>query len=361
VTQKGSSSVYAFERRFLDGDLRAAVIVDSKQSQLNRAESAIYQQVLDGHPLVSRIPRIEVVYERAGVQERYADLTLPHRFADGHIRAATRDGVPAVELAEYLAMRDAKPANALALLQGSPVSLVFGSWDSSRATNQGRWPSALVGEIIGFCQHESVASRGGARVDPVGMRVNLSREGLEAAVGRQSRELSKRNVDKQLGEAGRLKKGDTVSASGLGLGGIPPTLNQLAGVACDRIVRTHVLSFAKLRQIRFGKGPQGDAACRALLAAFALNALARSDSELDLRAGCDLVEAEKPAVTLDQRWGAELPLEPLTVEAADALLEAALGCAESAGVDWSGQVLELMGDPAIVAGSVEDEAGAEES
>jgi len=55
-----------------------------------------------------------------------------------------------------------------------------------------------------------------------------------------------------------------VSASMLGLGGIPPTLEALAGVACHRIIRSHVLSFAALRQIRFGSSPEGDAACRAL-------------------------------------------------------------------------------------------------
>jgi len=68
-------------------------------------------------------------------------------------------------------------------------------------------------------------------------------------------------------------------------------METLAGVACHRIVRSHVLSFAALRQIRFGAGPDGDAACRALLAALALAALARSDAELVLRANCDLVEA----------------------------------------------------------------------
>jgi CRISPR-associated protein Csb1 len=53
----------------------------------------------------------------------------------------------------------------------------------------------------------------------------------------------------------------------LGLGGIPPTLDTLAGVACIRIIRSDVLSFATLRQIRFGADAEGNAACRALLAA----------------------------------------------------------------------------------------------
>src|SRR5439155_17240026 len=99
----------------------------------------------------------------------------------------------------------------------------------------------------------------------------------------------------------------------LGLGGIPPTLETLAGVACHRIVRSHVLSFAALRQMRFGAGAEGDAACRALLAALALNALARSDSELYLRANCDLRESAAPVVEIDQRGDGRRRLSALSV------------------------------------------------
>ena len=120
-----------------------------------------------------------------------------------------------------------------------------------------------------------------------------------------------------------------------------------------------MLSFATLRQIRFGAGPDGDAACRALLAALALNALARSDAELYLRANCDLRERGPSAVEIDQRGGERLSLEPLGIEAADALLADALAEAErAAGVSWAGPALRVTGDPAIVAGAVaEDEDG----
>ncbi len=142
----------------------------------------------------------------------------------------------------------------------------------------------------------------------------------------------------------------------LGLGGIPPSLDQLAGVACDRILRTHVLSFATLRQMRFGAGPEGDAACRALLAALGLAGLARADAELYLRANCDLVEAGRTAVRLDQRGGQVLDLEPLSIEQADALLVEALGRAEAtADVAWRGLVLEVVGNPAIVRGAVAED------
>jgi len=349
---------YAYERRFLDGGLRTAVLIDSKQSQLNRCEAALQLAISQGHPLLSRMPRVVVIYERGGVAEEYSDLTLPHRVFDGHIRAGTVNGVPVTQLEAYRAIRNASPGNARALLDASPVSLIFGSWDSSRSARQGRWRSALVGEIVGFCGDDRPGMRGGARVDPVGMQIQLGEADLRALADRQRAELTVKTYDKAAGEA-KKATGKMVSASMLGLGGIPPGLETLAGVACQPIIRSHVLSFATLRQIRFGAGSEGDAACRALLAALALNGLARSDAELYLRANCDLRESGPAVVELDQRGGGRMLLEPLSIGAADALLAEALEAAEQlGGVSWHGVVLEVTGDPAIVAGAVaDDEAG----
>jgi CRISPR-associated protein Csb1 len=358
---RDKKGTYAYEHRYLDGEARTAVLIDSKQSQLNRCEAALAHAATDGHPVLSRMPRVVVSYDRDGVSEEYSDLTLPHRVFDGHIRAGTVNGQPVTQLDAYRAIRNASPANARALLDASPVSLIFGCWDSSRSARQGRWRSALTGEILGFCEDDTPASKGGARVDPVGMQVQLGEADLKALADRQRSELSAKNYKKTMdaASASAKAKGKPVSASMLGLGGIPPSLEALAGVACQPIIRSHVLSFATLRQIRFGAGPDGDAACRALLAALALNALARSDSELYLRANCDLRECGPSAVEIDQRGGGRLSLEPLSIEAADALLAEALAEAERvAGVSWAGPALHVTGDPAIVAGAVaEDENG----
>ncbi|MFV2087539.1 type I-U CRISPR-associated RAMP protein Csb1/Cas7u [Micromonospora sp. LOL_021] len=362
--ERGKGSVYAYEQRFLGDESRYAAIIDSKQSQLNRAEQALAQAIEDRRPLLSRVPHVQVTYERDGAVERYYDLTLPHRVFDGHIRAGTIDGVPTTQTPEYRAVRDASPANARALLETSPVTLVFGGWDSSRRSRQGRWRSALVGEIVGFVaasrdvtgalMEPKPGRRGGARVDPVGMQINLDKKTMTETANRQQAELSPVTHSKILKAAGAIKAGTGESASALGLGGIPPTLDQLAGVACDTIIRTHVLSFATLRQMRFGAGVDGDAACRALLAALALNALARSDAELCLRANCDLVEAEQPKVRLDQRGGSFTDVEPLSIDAADLLLGEALAHAEKvADVTWSGLAMRVTGNPDIVSGALE--------
>lgn len=348
---------FAYERRYLDGEPAVAVIIDSKQSQLNRCEAALHQAIVDGHPTLSRMPRVEVTYSRDGAAETYSDLTLPHRVFDGHLRAGTVDGKPVTQLDAYRAIRNATPANARAVLDASPVSLVMGSWDSSRSTRQGRWRSILVGEIIGFCADKEPALRGGARVDPVGMQISLTEVNLKELADAQRGELSAGTYQKAANP--KARKGETISASMLGLGGIPPTLDTLAGVACKRIIRSHVLSFAALRQLRFGAGPEGDAACRALLAALALDALARSDAELCLRANCDLRESGAADVELDQRGGDRLALGAPTIAEADALLGAALAAAEQkAGVEWNGVVLRAVGNPNVLKGAVAEEDGA---
>ncbi len=363
AARNGTTGTYAYEKRYLEGTLSQAVIIDSKQSQLNRAEDAIRLAIEDEHPLLARLPRIEVTYDRNGESEVYSDLTLPHRAFDGHIRAGKVGGDPVTKLEEYRAVRNSTPANARALLDMSPISLVFGCWDSSRASRQGRWRSILVGEIVGFCSSETAEQpthKGGARIDPVGMQIQLSEAAMKQLAEEQKEELSEGTYKKAIQEAGKAKKDKKVSASRLGLGGIPPTLEALAGVACHQIVRSHVLSFASLRQIRFGAGPDGDAACRALLAALALNALARSDSELVLRANCDLREAGPAEVELDQRAGLVETLEPLTIVQADKLLADALRHAEeAAGVAWNGVALRVDGNPAILAGAVDDDQGGE--
>ncbi|WP_295692277.1 type I-U CRISPR-associated RAMP protein Csb1/Cas7u [Lapillicoccus sp.] len=349
---------YAYETRYLDGAPARAVLIDSKQSVLNRCEAAVAAAIDEGHPVLSRLPRIEVRYERDAAVEEYSDLTLPHRAFDGHIRAGSVDGTPVTQLEQYRAVRNATPGSARALLDASPVTLVFGGWDSSRATRQGRWRSILVGEIIGFCADDAATNpglKGGARVDPVGMKIELTEAAMKQLATNQRSELSGATYDKAVKEAAKAKGGKGVSASMLGLGGIPPTLEALAGVACHRIVRSHVLSFAALRQLRFGAGPEGDAACRALLAALALNALARSDAELVLRANCDLREAGPVMVELDGRGGQVRQLDGLTIPEADALLDAALTHAEAtAGVAWDGPVMHVQGNPSIVAGAVAD-------
>ena len=354
------NSVFAFETRYVDGDAVTVALVDSKQSSLNRCESAIAQDIRDGHPVMAKLPRLLVDY---GHGLEFMDMELPHRAFDGHFRAGTIDGEPTTSDERYRAIRNSTTRDASALLNASPTALVLGAWDSTRKSDQVRLRSALVGEIVGVLADQEEpgerqqSKRGGARVDTLAMSVQLTPDDLERLVDAQEDELSPNLVEKirtTIKNARKSKKGELISASQLGLGGIPPMLENLGGVSCSRVIRSFVLSFATLRQLRFGSTEEGNVAARALLAAFGLAALARGERELYLRANCDLVEAAAPVVTLDERFGNKRELPPLTVESADALLEEAIEAAAAAGVaNWDGQVLEVIGNPAIRQGAAE--------
>lgn len=354
-----STSVFAFETRFVDGEPVEVALIDSKQSSLNRGEAAVMQDIHAGHPVMSRIPRIVVDY---GEGNTLSDLDLPHRFADGHVRAGLIDGAPATQDERYRAVRNSSQADASALLNTAPSALVFGGWDSTRKTNQLRLRSALVGEVIGVLADQSVSGdkqqshRGGARVDSLAMSVQLDPADLSSLIDAQEEELSPKLVEKLRGEVRKAKKGAVLSGSSLGLGGIPPSMESLGGVSCRRIIRSWVLSFATLRQLRFGGSAEADVAARALLAAFALATLTRAERELYLRANCDLVETAAPVVTLDERHGNKRLLDPLTVEEADQVLLEAMDAAERLGAaTWNGQVLHVTGNPIVLGGAVESD------
>lgn len=144
----------------------------------------------------------------------------------------------------------------------------------------------------------------------------------------------------------------------IGLGAIPPSADKgaLDGVSVRGIVSSRVLSFTMLRTFHFGKGVEGDAAIRALIAAALLRAMAGYDENPVVRANCALTETGKPSVVLNKRYGEKEEFEPLTAESTEKLLEEAYTQArEKAGIVWNGQEFLVQGNPAVF-----DNASAEE-
>ena len=169
---------------------------------------------------------------------------------------------------------------------------------------------------------------------------------MKNLVDQQANDLSKKIIDKK-----NNAKSGTFSGSefGLGLGALPPSLEILGFVSCKRIIRSTVLSFSALRQLRFGVGAEANVACRALLAAVGLASLARSNEELVVRANCDLRESEEPRYELDCRNGKIMTLLPVLRDQADALLEQAIDLArELAGVSWNGEEFTVVGNPIVI-------------
>ena len=345
------------------GKPQTVVLIDSKQSELNRAEAAIEQGRQYGDEAVVKIPRAVVTYQTENGPVEYTDLELSHRIFDGHFRAGTIDGKLITENDDYRALRNCTPADMSALLNTAPAALLFGAWDSTRKSNQVRLRSALVGEIIGVLAdqkrtgEEQQARRSGARVDAVAASVKLAPRDMESLVNDQEAELSPGNIGARRNEIKKAKADDRISASHLGLGSIPPSVEEIGGVACRRIIRSWVLSLASLRQLRFGQDETKNVAARALLAALGLNAIARAERELYIRANCDLIESSAPVVTLDQRFGEKKTFAPLTVEHTDQLLLEAIENAKEAGVaDWNGQTFNVDGNPIIIKNATAEDA-----
>lgn len=351
---------YVFEDRYIDGRFRRTVLLDSRSSNGNRLEEALNDARRSGHPLYSRIPGIVVRYASDDDTEVVLwDTELPHRFSDAHIRLSSISGEPTTQHPDYRAARNATPGDARALFEISPLSVLFGCWDSTRRAKQARFPAAVVGETIGVITDTEGATseptrRSGARIDPVGASVQLDASTAADLARTQAGEMSEkkiRSISKQKG---------TVSTSNLGLGAIPPGVEDLDGIATTEIIRSQVVSFATLRRLRFGHAPDGDAAIRTLLAALTVAAITRSGADLYLRANCHLVESGPTTGRLDRRSGQVEELDGLTVDAADAIVAEALADAEGvAGLDWRGQVLEVVGNPEVLRGALSDEAAEE--
>lgn len=347
---KYAGPTYVFETRFVDGEPKKTVLVDSKNSQANRLESVITGALRDKAGVLGELPHIVVNYPEAVGKTEFFDTELPHRAFDAHVRIGKVEDED-----RYMKARNSSLDNLRPLFELSPDTVFFGGWDSTRNKNQLRIPSVFVGEIFGVLadQNDYYANevhRSGARVDPVAASVTFNKAARDEIV-RDSLDLS----DKTANNFKKDGKGSTII-----VGAIPPTVSKdaLDGVATSKIVRIHVLSFAILRSFRFGGSRENDIAIRALIAAALLRAMAGSNAELNLRANCILDEDSEPTTELDERFGKKEELEPLTVESTEDLLQQAYEQAHRvAGIEWDGQAFQVQGNSTLFASGSDEVAG----
>lgn len=349
-----SGSEFVFETRFVDGDFRRTVLIDSKQSQSNRAEEGLIAARRDGGP-AALIPVIEVAYDG---REPLTDLELPHRAFDAHVRFAQQDEQPVVKQPWYQALRDATHADLSPVFTASPATLAFGGWDSSRKSGQLRLRGLFVSELFGVVadRDDRLSRRSGARLDPLGQDFQITPDEFEALLERQRDLLSPTLVKKLDGELEKVrkKKGDRISASTLNLGGIPPSTETPFGVAVPEVRRARTFSLAGLRRLRFGGTSAEDEAARGALLAMLLLGAAHADADPELRAYCD-VGAPRSQATLD---GDEVDLD-LSIEACSAFLQSTIESLSDR-LRWTGQVQSLVGDHALNRGAEDAAADAED-
>jgi CRISPR-associated protein Csb1 len=342
---RGAGSEFVFEWRWIDREFRRTALIDSKGSQNNRSEDGLVAARRDGVP-ASLLPVIEVSYPSGAL----LDLTLPHRALDGHVRAGSQDGVAVVSLPWYRALRDATAADVSPVFVASPATLAFGGWDSTRARGQLRLRSLYVSELYGVVRdgEGTVSRRSGARIDPLGQDFHLTPDEFQGLLDGQREHMSPKTVtdrEKDIATA-RKREGATISASKLGLGGVPPATEEPFGVSVPEIRRSRTYSLAGLRRLRFGGSEEEDVSARGALLAMMLLGTAYADADPEIRAYCD-VGAPRGELLLDDQ-----PFDlDVSIEACSELLASAIEQLPSR-LAWAGQVQRIEGDSALDRGAV---------
>ena len=299
---RGNLPSHVFERRRIDDGEIWCVLVDSVQSQANRLEEALLDVAEKG--LIS-LPYITVDFEGKGLEplERITSLDAPHRVYDAILRDSSLKNKQFMETEEGQRLTEAKLADATALLELSPSSLLFGAWNSQgEGGGMGaKFSRVLVSEIMGinvpvdeFIVNKSTGELGvrtagkrtGSRIDPLGILRKV-----EIYKGNSVQEWSTTK-----GNTGEGAK--SVRPSEIGHSNIPPTITAL-GVTCHHIEHRATITLAGLRKLRFGGGER-DVQGRTLIASLGLLALLEQCGRgYALRSRCDLVCEDSPTAPLE--------------------------------------------------------------
>jgi CRISPR-associated protein Csb1 len=313
---------YHIEDRWGDGDQPVKVVLlDSFQSQANRAEAAL-------RSLAEEIGLPQLVMETVIGDRtvRVSSLDAPHRSRDAYFLDSVQDGTPFDETEIGKALESVSAEDATAALRYAPYDLVYGVWDSHRGKRIAtKFPRSYSSEMVGW--GVILGRRAATKGDPLNLPGQSKVPIAEWRPGT---------------ETGQRKKGES-KLNELGHGMIPGEPEEATGGASVRsITRDAVLSLTGLAKIRFPV-EDGDATMpgRTALAALALlgDRVAFSGAGLHLRSGCDLVLLSERVEWV--RRGGET--EAFDLSAADALegLVAARDRLREAGVVWSGEPVIL--------------------
>lgn len=321
------------------------VIIDSVQSQANRMEDALLEDILAGNLF---LPHVATDFPKAtllksvGRDGRLTCFDAPHRVFDAILRDSMLDGkhFPLSDIGKQVI--DASARNATALFAVSPASLLFGSWDSTGVSGGlgEKYGRCVVSELVGI--HAVEGLRGGTRIDPLNAEKSQKPdEILKATNDELWKELKKSRK--------KFDKPSELNHSSVPWGGDEKTHG---GVTCDYIQQTTTISLAALRQLRFPvdgkKTEETSAAAQAVLAAIALHAAALNTARgWHLRSRCDLVPAVGESAAWEIIGSTGTTTEPLDSDATRQLLKDAIEAAKSAGLPWRDAPVELTPSPAL--------------
>jgi CRISPR-associated protein Csb1 len=298
------------------------VLLDSVQSQSNRAEEAL-KLAIERQEI--ELPLIEVDFHAANENLRspivnLTSLDVPHRLADAILRDSELADGTRFSKSEYAKKWGRSNLwNATAVYELCPTALVFGMWGSPEKPGGlgAKFERAFVSEIVAV-DVEQIEKRNGFRIDPLG---------------------SSKNVPLKQKDDGGFEVGSgKLRPSELNHGNIPFESSN-GGIRFRYAEQTTVVSLGALRKLHFPidgeDGSNVDHAGRAVLAAIGLCAgVLASESGTSLRSRCHLWPVE------ERQWELlEKPNQPpqsfgLSGKEAAQLLKDAVGHAKGAGLQW---------------------------
>ena len=327
------------------------VIIDSVQSQANRLEDALLEDI---HAKRIFLPHVETAFPEDQLQKsvgRGGKLTCfdaPHRIFDAILRDSVDDAgkhFPLTPVGE--AVIKASSQNATALFDVSPASLLFGSWDSTGISGGlgEKYSRCVVSELVGINAVEGV--RAGTRVDPL----NAASE-VFTSVDAEAKDAIWQDLKKRAS----AKKKTITKSSEINHGSIifPKKGENLhGGVTVDYVQQATTISLAALRQLRFpvkGKDTaETSAAAQAVLAAIALHGAAlNTERGWFLRSRCDLTLADGESVAWEVLGLDGTAKQTLNSDATRKLLQEAIAAAKQAGLPWRDEPIRLTPSAALL-------------
>jgi CRISPR-associated protein Csb1 len=275
------SGPYLIDQRWIDGQERRVVLLDSEQSQANRCELALRDAIDDGLVQLPLFVLTKRVVTEAGEREvRLTSLDLPHRYADAYLRDSLLDGESFDKTEIGKRLRLAEPRNARVLFEREPYSLVYGAWDSHRKGRQAKFPRIYDSTVIGL--DPITGARAGGRLDPIGL-TGAQKQGADGWEFVAEGEKTKGAKLSEIGHGNALDAGRA--------------LGQVAITGAQRLTTVHL---GALSGLRFGSDVSAEAtqAGRAALVALALlgDRLAFARSSVFLRSGCELATVAETAL-----------------------------------------------------------------
>jgi CRISPR-associated protein Csb1 len=321
------------------------VIIDSVQSQANRMEDALLEDILAENIF---IPHVATDFSGAGLlkpvgrENRITCFDAPHRVFDAILRDSMLEDKHFPLSAVGQAVLQASAQNATPLFDVSPASLLFGSWDSTGVSGGlgEKYGRCVVSELVGINAEKGI--RAGTRVDPLNAEKNQSPDKILTE--------TKDDLWKELKKSRKkFDKPSEINHSSVPWGGE----NKVhGGVTVDYVQQTTTISLAALRQLRFpvkGKSTTDTSvAAQAVLAAIALHAAALNTARgWHLRSRCDLVLADGESLAWEVLSGTGAKAAPLDAVSTRELLKEAISAARTTGLPWRDKAIELTPSPAL--------------